>query len=105
MVLASLVFDVLPEKRTEFVSAARGWLDALRTAQGCLGCRLAADVENPNVFVMTSEWDAKAFLDHYLSSSDFKVVAGTRILLSDGPSLSVDEVLSRRRMPRPRRTA
>jgi len=105
MVIASLVFDVLPDKRTEFVSAVAGWLDTLRAAQGCLGCRLAADFENQNVFVMTSEWDGKPFLDQYLSSGDFKVVEGTRILLTDGPSLSIDEVLSRRRTPRPRRYA
>jgi quinol monooxygenase YgiN len=61
MVIASLVFDVLPDKRTEFVSAVGGWLDRLRAAQGCLGCRLAADFENQNVFVMTSEWDGKPF--------------------------------------------
>jgi quinol monooxygenase YgiN len=103
MVIASLVFDVLPDKRSEFVSAVGGWLDALRTMQGCLSCRLAADFENQNVFVMTSEWDGKPCLDQYLLSGDFKVVEGTRILLADGPSLSVDEVLSRRRTPRPRR--
>ena len=67
MVIASLVFDVLPDKRAEFVSAVGGWLRRwLRAAQGCLGCRLAADFENQNVFVMTSEWDGKPFLDQYL---------------------------------------
>ena len=103
MLIASLVFNVQPDKRVEFVSAVSDILDRLRSSQGCLGCRLAADYENENVFVMTSEWDNCAFLDRYLASTEFQILEGTRILLRDGPSLSVDEVLSRRREPRPAR--
>jgi quinol monooxygenase YgiN len=103
MIIASLVFDVLPDKRSEFVSAIGGILDVLRSSQGCRGCRLATDCENENVFLMTSEWDSRAFLEGYLASADFEILEGTRILLSDGPSLSIDELVSRRRAPRPGR--
>ena len=101
MLIASLVFNVQPDKRGEFVSAVADILDTLRSSQGCLGCRLASDCENENVFVMTSEWDNHLFLDRYLASPEYEILEGTRILLRDGPSLSVDEVLSRRRTPRP----
>jgi quinol monooxygenase YgiN len=102
MLIASLVFDVLPEKRAEFVSVVGDIVETLRSAQGCLACRLVTDCENGNLFVLTSEWDGRPFLDRYLASTEFSVLEGTRILLSDGPSLSIDELLSRRRSPRPR---
>jgi quinol monooxygenase YgiN len=103
MLIASLVFDVLPDKRAEFVSAVGEIVESLRSSQGCLACRLVSDCENDNLFVMTSEWDGRTFLDRYLSSAEFSILEGTRILLSDGPELSIDELLSRRRSPRPRR--
>jgi quinol monooxygenase YgiN len=101
MLIASLVFDVLPDKRSEFVSAVVEIVDRLRSSHGCLGCRLVTDCENGNLFVMTSEWDGRTFLERYLASTEFSVLEGTRILLNDGPSLSIDELLSRRRSPRP----
>lgn len=101
MFITSLAFDVRPEKRAEFVSAVSDILDALRSSRGCLGCRLASDWENENLFLLTAEWDSREYLDRYLSSSEFRVLEGTRILLRDGPAVSVDEVVSRRRAPRP----
>ena len=103
MLIASLLFDVRPENRAEFVSAVEGILDALRSSQGCLGCRLVNDYEVDNVFFMTSEWDNRMYLDRYLASPEYQVLEGTRILLRDGPALSVDEVVSRQRAPRPKR--
>lgn len=102
MLIASLLFNVQPDKRAEFVSAIPDILEAVRSSHGCLGCRLVSDCENEFVFVITSEWDNRVYLDRYLASAEFEILEGTRILLRDGPSLSVDEVLSRRRVPRPR---
>jgi quinol monooxygenase YgiN len=103
MLIASLVFHVQPDKRSEFVSAVGEILDVLRSSQGCLGCRLVTDCENEDLFVMTSEWDNRAFLERYLASTEFQVLEGTRILLCDGPALSIDELVARRRAPRPKR--
>ena len=71
MLIASLVFDVLPDKRAEFVSAVGEIVESLRSSQGCLACRLVTDCENDNLFVMTSEWDGRMFLDRYLASAEF----------------------------------
>jgi quinol monooxygenase YgiN len=101
MFITSLTFDVRPEKRAEFISAVGDILDTLRASRGCLGCRLASDWENENLFLLMAEWDSREYLDWYLASSEFRVLEGTRILLRDGPSVSVDEVVSRRRAPRP----
>jgi quinol monooxygenase YgiN len=103
MFIATLLFDVRPDKRIEFVSAASDIVDGLRARKGCLGCRLASDCENENLFLLASEWDSRPFLDGYLASEEYRIIEGTRVLLRDGPALSVDEVLARLRAPRPRR--
>ena len=102
MFIASLTFNVWPEKRREFVSATESMVDRLRSWPGCLACRLVSDCHSEDVFVIISEWDSRALLDRYLDSAEFKVLQGTRILLRHGPALSVDEVLSRHREPGPK---
>jgi quinol monooxygenase YgiN len=100
MLIASLTFDVRTETRVELVSAVTQVLDTMRWAAGCLGCRLFADCENPNLFMLTSEWDNRAYLDAHLESREFQILEGTSFLLRSGPSLVVDEVVARARIPK-----
>lgn len=103
MLVASVLFNVRPDKRFEFLSALPDVIDAIRGFHGCLGCRLMSDCEIENVFLITSEWDGRLYLERYLASTEFEILEGTRFLLRDGPTLSVDEVVSRRRVPLLRR--
>ena len=105
VLIASLSFDVRPDKRGEFVSAVNRVVQSLRWSQGCLACRLVTDCENPNQFTLLSEWDNEAFLERYFASAEFSVLEGTRFLLRDGPGLSIDEVVSRGRPRGPLRGA
>ena len=97
VLIASLAFEVRPEKRAEFVSAVNIIMQTVRWSAGCLECRLFTDCENPTQFTLLSKWNDDAFLDRYLSSSEFQILEGTRFLLRDGPELSIDEVVSRGR--------
>ena len=99
MLIVSLSFEVQPDKRTEFVGTVNHIVQALRWFAGCLGCRLVSDCENPNSFTLVSEWDSRAYLDGYLASPEFQILEGTRFLLRDGPGLSIDEVVTRGRLP------
>jgi quinol monooxygenase YgiN len=99
VLIASLSFEVRPETRTEFVSAVNHMMQTLRWSDGCLGCRFVSDCENENLFSLISEWDNRTFLDRHLGSTEFKILEGTRFLLRDGPRLSIDEVVSRGRLP------
>jgi quinol monooxygenase YgiN len=102
MLIAALTFDVRPDKRTELVSAVTEVLSTMRWSSGCLGCRLLADCENPNLFVLTSEWDDRSYLEAHLGSPEFQILEGTSFLLRNGPSLLVDEVVARARIPKGR---
>jgi quinol monooxygenase YgiN len=105
VLIASLSFDVRPEKRGEFVSAITLVVQTIRWSTGCLGCRLLTDCENLNFFTVSSEWDARQYLDRHLASTEFQILEGTRFLLSAGPTLSIDEVVSHCRHPGPLRHA
>ncbi len=105
MLIASLSFDVQPDKRTAFVSAVNHLVQTLRWAPGCLGCRLMTDCENPSLFTLSSEWDSHELLDRHLVSAESQIVEGTRVLLRDGPGWSIDEVVSRGRPRGPLRLA
>jgi quinol monooxygenase YgiN len=99
MLIASLSFDVLPDKRSEFASAIVELVEAVRWKSGCLGCRLVSDCERHNQFTLMSEWDSRRYLDEHLSSREYQILEGTRFLLRDGPVLSIDEVIARARVP------
>ena len=101
MLIASLRFDVLPAKRQEFLSAVVDIVHTVRASHGCLACRFVSDCEHDNIFLLVSEWEQSLWLDRHLGSPEFKILRGTRILLREGPSLSVDEVLTRRDERRP----
>ena len=97
MLIASLSFEVRPDKRAEFVSAVNHIMQTLRWSAGCLGCRLMTDCENPNQFTLSTEWDNRDFLEQYLGSPEFQILEGTRFLLRDGPGRSIADVVSRGR--------
>ena len=97
MLIASLSFDVRPDKRTDFVSAVNHVVETLRWSPGCRGCRLMTDCENPSLFTLSSEWENPELLDRHLVSPEFQILEDTRVLLRDGPGLSIDEVVSRGR--------
>jgi quinol monooxygenase YgiN len=91
---------VRADKRAEWVSAVTQVLDTMRWSTGCLGCRLFTECENPNMFMLTSEWDNRGFLEAHLESHEFQILEGTSFLLRSGPALVVDEVVARARIPR-----
>lgn len=95
MLVATITFEVKPEKRDEFVSAVSEIVQSLRWSAGCLGCRLVSDCEDSNSFSLSSDWDSRAFLDRYLASPEYRILEGTRFLLRHNPGLSIDEVVSR----------
>ena len=101
MLVAVLSFDVQPDKLDEFVGGIVHVARLVRWSTGCLGCRLLNDCENRTLFTFHSEWDSRPFLDRFLASPEFQVLEGTQFLLREGPSLSIDEVISRGRVPCP----
>jgi len=95
MLLASIGFRVQPHKRSEVLSAVDETVRRMRTTSGCARSRLLEDADDPNVFMLLSEWHSAANADVFFNSRDFQIFKGIRILLRDEPVIVLDEVQSR----------
>ena len=59
-----------------------------------LSFRLLVDTENPNVFTLSSEWEA-ADANAFIESREFQIFKSIRILLREEPVVTMDEIRSR----------
>ena len=95
MVVVSISFRAQPHKRGEILSAIDDLVERMRASQGCGRGRLLTDSEDANAFTIVSEWQSSADTDSFLSSRDFQLFRGIRILLRGEPVIVVDEVQAR----------
>jgi quinol monooxygenase YgiN len=92
MLIASLSFRVQPHKRSEVLSAVDSLVQSMRGARGCARSRILADTEDPNAFVIASEWNDSAAAEAFFASREFQIFRGIRILLRDDPLITFDDV-------------
>jgi quinol monooxygenase YgiN len=95
MLIASVSFRAQPHKRGEMLSGVDEMVERMRQAPGCAHCRLLVDTEDPNAFILASEWLSIASADAFFASRGFQTFRGIRILLRDEPVIVLDEVQSR----------
>ena len=92
--LASIAFRTQPHKRAEALSAVDEVTRRMRHARGCARARLLADSEDPNSFLVLSEWLTAEDADLFFGSRDLQLLRGIRILLRDEPVILFQEVRS-----------
>ena len=95
MLLAWISFRAQPHKRSEILSAVDATIERLRRASGCVKARLLADTEDPNAFILVSEWLTIADADAFFDSREFQIFRGMRMLLRDEPTIILDNVQTR----------
>ena len=95
MLLASISFRVQPHKRAEALSAVDALVERMRTAEGCARSRVLSDSEDPNSFVVASEWIDTNAAEAYFSSREFQIFKGVRILMREEPFIVLDDVRAR----------
>jgi quinol monooxygenase YgiN len=98
MHIATVHMRVKEEKRSEAVSAIDGFIRRMHTWPGCLTCRLMSDAGDTQLLTLVSEWDSREALDGFLSSPEFLILQGMRLVLRDDPQVVLDEILLRSRM-------
>jgi quinol monooxygenase YgiN len=101
MYVASVTLRVQAHKQAEVISALEELMRHTRRAHGCLACRLSADTEHPTMFRFVSEWDERNSLDAFLTSREFAILLGMRILLRDDPVILVDDIRARTNLSPP----
>jgi quinol monooxygenase YgiN len=99
MHIATVHMRVKDDKRIEALSAIDGFVRRMHTWPGCMTCRLMSDAGDTQLLTLVSEWDSREALDGFLSSREFLILQGMRIVLRDEPQVILDEILLRSRMP------
>jgi quinol monooxygenase YgiN len=89
---------VKEDKRSEALSAMDGFIRRVHAWPGCLTCRLMADAGDTQLLTLVSEWDSREALDGFLSSREFLILQGMRMVLRDDPQVVLDEIHLRSRM-------
>ena len=98
MHIATMNLRVRDDKRSEALSAIDGFIRRMRAWPGCLTCRLLADASDGEMLTLVSEWDSREGLDGFISSREFLILQGMRMVLRDDPQVILDEILLRSRM-------
>ncbi len=71
----------LPEKQKEVLQTLLSMVEPPTNGNGLLGYGIYNDIEDENVFKVTSEWETRKHADKYLGSDQFSVLLGIRTLL------------------------
>jgi quinol monooxygenase YgiN len=95
MLLATISFRVQPHKRAEALCAVDSLVQRMRMVHGCARSRILADTEDQNLFMLASEWNDAAAAEAFLSSREFQIFKGVRILMRDEPFIVLDDVRTR----------
>jgi hypothetical protein len=66
---------------------------------GCFGSRLLAEVVDRQMVILAMEWADREGFDRFLQSDEYRILLGMRILLEGEPRFTVDEVITRARIP------
>jgi quinol monooxygenase YgiN len=90
---------VKDDKRTEALSAIDGFVHRMHTWPGCLTCRLMSDAADTQFLTLVTEWDSRDALDGFLSSREFLILRGMRMVLREDPQVILDQILVRSRVP------
>jgi len=92
MIVFNVTLTALPEKRKELEQTLLSMVTRIRKVTGCEEAEGYRDLKNENRFFVLSRWEFREKLDAYLRSDKFSALWGTRILLSEPPSVSIDAV-------------
>jgi len=81
MIIVSAVLNSLPEKQKEVLQTLLSMVEPPTNGNGLLSYGIYNDIEDENLFKLISEWKSRKHANNHLSSEQFGVLLGSRILL------------------------
>ena len=94
MIVSTLIMNVQPENRREFLQTLCSLIQTTRNEKGCISHHAYQDLENSNHFLSTADWESQADLDNYLRSDRFSVLMGAVRLLCEPPEFQFKEIVT-----------
>jgi len=75
MVTIGMNYKVLPGKEATFENAFRKVMGAMSDIQGHTQTRMCRDIDDPQLYVILSEWSDRDAFDQFIGSDTFRNVA------------------------------
>jgi len=93
MVTVGMNYKVLPGKGETFVKACRGIIRAMEGMDGHSVTRLYSEVDDPESFLIVSDWSERAAFEAFVKSEEFAKVTdwGKEQILAGRPRHEVYE--------------
>ena len=92
MVIVIIKMTALPNKKLELKQSLMALIKPTRNEKGCLRHQVLQDLENDNDIDIIQLWQTQANMEAYLRSDLFKILMGTKYLLSRPSEFTVNEV-------------
>ena len=70
-------------KLKELYQTLHALLPTMREVNGCRGCRVSRDVEDGEVFMLSSDWESKDSFEGYIYSDNGRALLGAIKLLGE----------------------
>ena len=88
MVTIGMNYKVIPGKEEVFETAFRNVIHAMRNIAGHSGTKMCRDIDDPQSYVILSDWSDKSAFDSFIASDAFRSVAnwGKENILAGRPS-------------------
>ena len=78
-----------PGKGNELYQTLQALLPTMRQEKGCLSCRVSQDMEDGDVYVISSDWDAQAIVEVYLKSASGGALLGAITMLGKSARIQI----------------
>ena len=92
MILATLIMNVRPERRSDLLKTMRGMLEPVRVERGCLSYRLYEDIEDRNTLVLVEEWKTQNDLESHIRTDNHRRLMALMDLLNKQPEMQFNTV-------------
>lgn len=92
MIVSTLQIVVPARKREEALEILRMYWGPTCHQPGCISCQGFQGLDNKNNFILIEKWISQAYLDHHLSSSEYKKVLALMDISSEPPEIKFHTV-------------
>jgi len=83
MIVVKIILNVLAEKQLEITQTLVSLIEPGRQEEGRNGYSIFCDIHDRNRFCLIEEWQTREDLDRHIKSQRFRVLLGTKPLLSE----------------------
>ena len=92
MIIVRITMEALMENRTEIMQTLLSMIEPAEKEKGCLSYEVLCNPEDNHIFSLIEEWDTREDLVRHMRSDRFRVLLGTKSLLTKPLEMKIHTV-------------